>query len=499
MDISYDELKENNEQLRTEINQYRIQLAELHHKDYQVPDGSIRDELQSICRAIDTWISYASDGQGDRVRKRFKLAIENEENDARLSDLGLQPERPATSDAKLKEFKCLGELQDFILTLVIGRCIFTSILAQVYPVGITEEQLRSTVCQWKSDTLKAFCASESFSKMHNKALLEYEQDLMLDLIYWLGEDRFGAYKDRLKESVFDPAVKLHLDMRCSSREYEVIWMPENPKLDATIVQELAHTWTLKDISSWRPVSSLDPDHGLHWLFPGLTSIGTEDGEKLELVKPVMVVYKRPPPLQSKRSLPPSTSSSPGPNETSSGQHTKDSTPKHYKASKDTSSGASKQGFMSRAASNLSSILSPTPSRKPEETRPPPKRTDTGASSTRRPSHDPSREARRKTPMHPDEEAHPSDPYQGYSRSSDQEAPASPSYQGQYPFHSDHASYSTHVPLSSEPLELDYTYVDPEEMQRMYYRKGYQSASVRHSPAHGNEYGSGGHYQSPGPS
>lgn len=140
MDISYDELRVENEQLRTDLNQHRLRLAELSHKEYQIPDGSIRDELQKICRAIDSWIAYASEGQAEHIKKKFQSAIDNEGREPRLVSLGLEPQRPATSDPKLKSFESLEELPDFILTLAIGKYVFGHILARDYPVGMTESQ-----------------------------------------------------------------------------------------------------------------------------------------------------------------------------------------------------------------------------------------------------------------------------------------------------------------------------------------------------------------------
>lgn len=313
------------------------------------------------------------------------------------------------------------------------------------------------VCQWRSDTLKAFCTSDYFIEEHESHIHQYKRHLKDELIYWVGGEQFKKHESRLEGQIFEPAVKLHLDMKCSSREYEVIWRPDIPSSDDEDSQRSLPSWDLKDIDSWRPVASIEPDHGVYCLYPGLASLDAETDERLELVKPVMVVYRNPPLAQPKRSLPPSARSSPGPVD-SSAASTKDSSAKHHKSLKDSSSTAKPGVF-----NGFANIWRSGTSRK-QEHKQSPKRVD-GGSASRRPSQDPgmiSRDSKKKSfsQSHPDEELDTSNSYSRYPRiATSQQTSGSPSYRPLSPLYAPsqphvQSNYSTSIHVvTREPSDI----------------------------------------------
>ncbi|KAL1962683.1 hypothetical protein VTN77DRAFT_9317 [Rasamsonia byssochlamydoides] len=331
MDMSADarELREENQRLRSELYECTLRLAELSHRDFQVPDGAVRDDYQKICQAIETWIDYASRDEDGDFQDIYRDALDREQRTHKLRHLGLDPERRAASDPKLKELKNLETVHYFILSLVIGRHIF-DLLQQPYPVGMTKEQramledieaemLRmgkapSRVYQWKSETLTALCASESFKKRKEEEVSVLWHELKDELSGWLsGGDTFSKHKDRLRQEVLESAVHLHQAMRCSIQQYMVSWRPEDgQQADTDSIGETDSAWTSKDLATWRTVtSSNDAGHHFHRLYPGVIRLAMEEGqEKLQLVKPVMVVHKTPGPYHARRWIISSAHSSP---------------------------------------------------------------------------------------------------------------------------------------------------------------------------------------------
>lgn len=133
-------LRRENDELRKQFKASTLHLAELAHKEYQVPDGSIREGYQQICRAIESWIDYASsDGPAD-FRNRFKEALKTEEKAHKLRDIGFEYQRPAASDKVLDWMKNLDMLHYYILSLTIGKYVSSDILMERYPIGTTEPQ-----------------------------------------------------------------------------------------------------------------------------------------------------------------------------------------------------------------------------------------------------------------------------------------------------------------------------------------------------------------------
>jgi hypothetical protein len=133
-------LRRENEALKRELKETTLQLAALAHKEYQVPDGSIRDDYEKICRAIESWIDYACSDQLGEFKYRYREALKIEDKTHRLRFIGLEFERPATSDLTLDWLKKQDMLHYYILSLTIGRYIFLEILMKPYPVGTTQSQ-----------------------------------------------------------------------------------------------------------------------------------------------------------------------------------------------------------------------------------------------------------------------------------------------------------------------------------------------------------------------
>ncbi len=124
-------LRRENEALRRELKEATIHLAALAHKEYQVPDGSIRDNYQKICRAIESWVDYACSD---------KDALKMEDKNHKLKFLSLEPKPLAVSDPMLDWLRNLEMLHFYILSLTIGKYIFCEMLMKPYPVGTTQDQ-----------------------------------------------------------------------------------------------------------------------------------------------------------------------------------------------------------------------------------------------------------------------------------------------------------------------------------------------------------------------
>lgn len=131
-------LRKENEELKRELKASTLHLAALAHKEYQVPDGSIREDYEKLCRAIETWIDYASSNETGDFRNRFKEALKIEEKTHRLRDIGIEYQSPAALDPRLDWLR-IDMLHYFILSLVIGKYVF-EILRRQYPIGVTETQ-----------------------------------------------------------------------------------------------------------------------------------------------------------------------------------------------------------------------------------------------------------------------------------------------------------------------------------------------------------------------
>jgi hypothetical protein len=128
------------------------------------------------------------------------------------------------------------------------------------------------------------------------------RELVKELRYWIEEKPLGEHEDNLWDDIFIPAARLHRSIKCSTRDYILKWA------EATRNQfpKKASPWTLKNIQTWRTVSynALDESYRVfHGLAPGLFRCEVGDEADLELVKPVVVIYKR----EQQRSIPPSPS------------------------------------------------------------------------------------------------------------------------------------------------------------------------------------------------
>jgi hypothetical protein len=150
-------LTEENERLKRELYETNIRLAMAAHKEYQVPDGSIRDDYRKLCSAIETWIDYVSEESDDDFseyfRDKYREALRRGDKNQTLRDLGIDWHRSAHSDPFLNWLKDLDTLHYYILSLTIGKSIFFGILMRKYPVGTTGPQ-RMTFASIEAEMLR---------------------------------------------------------------------------------------------------------------------------------------------------------------------------------------------------------------------------------------------------------------------------------------------------------------------------------------------------------
>jgi len=89
-------------------------------------------------------------------------------------------------------------------------------------------------------------------------------------------------------------------MRTSIRQYDM----QRPKFRSGTIPEQAldASWTLKDIGTWRKVKKINEIEGVFYcLYLAIVRLGVGDEERVELVKPVVVV-KVPLPSQKSESF-----------------------------------------------------------------------------------------------------------------------------------------------------------------------------------------------------
>ncbi|KAG9237960.1 hypothetical protein BJ875DRAFT_480770 [Amylocarpus encephaloides] len=320
-------LKSENEALKCALKEATLQLAALAHKEYQVPDGSIRDDYEKRCRAIEIWIDYACSDQPNDFRNKYREALKNEDKTHRLETLGIGLQGPATSDPTLEWRKKLDTLHYYILSLTIGRYVFQEILMRPYPVGTTPSQesaflsiekemlkmgkTKSKKNQWRSDTLRALCSSKSFHSRHQYELSRLWEPLQGDLTYWLKSGCLSKHKARLQREIFAPAVKLHREILFSTQQYEFNFITTRDlQFVPKVGLEEAIPYIGKDITTWKTMTDEFTYTNFQCIYPSLAAYDMEAENKSELVKPVVAVYKHNFPPVAKLSTASSASSSP---------------------------------------------------------------------------------------------------------------------------------------------------------------------------------------------
>ncbi|KAF5870492.1 uncharacterized protein Bfra_009880 [Botrytis fragariae] len=306
-DCEKEHLRKENEELKRELKASTLHLATLAHKEYQVPDGSIREDYQRICRAFETWIDYASsDGPGD-FKTKFRDALKSEEKTYTLRAIGIEYQPPAASDPKLDCLKSSDMLHYLILSLLIGKYVFYAILKRQYPLGVTESQedtllgiekemvrmgkAKSKISQWKADSLAALCASREYKDEQSKLLSRLQNALERDLSFWFDFGPSSRSKSRLRTEILEPSVKLHLEMQCSTQNYEFV--------DETYFQSRRNSSNgeysldvVKEISTWKTITSDGTEDVFQCVYPGLVVHSMETEDVSELVGPIMAVYKK---------------------------------------------------------------------------------------------------------------------------------------------------------------------------------------------------------------
>ncbi|KAG4032859.1 hypothetical protein MFRU_006g03200 [Monilinia fructicola] len=214
-------------------------------------------------------------------------------------------------------------LHYFILSLTIGKYVFSEILMTPYPIGVTEPQqatflsieeemsrmgkAKSKITQWRSDTLTALCSSKSYQDEQKRQLLSIQNALGKDLSFWCGNSGYQRLKDRLHREIIDPSVRVHQEMKCSTRKYDLIRESDAQfKRSSSSEQYASHI--VKEVKTWKTMTSDGTERVLQCLYPGIVVYDMEAEERSELLGPVMAVYKRASP-QARRSATSSARSS----------------------------------------------------------------------------------------------------------------------------------------------------------------------------------------------
>jgi hypothetical protein len=110
--------------------------------------------------------------------------------------------------------------------------------------------------------------------------------LLTKLRHWIRLGRPSSHRADLWNNIFDPALKLHQAMACSSTKYEF----RHADFTRGTVPEKSGPWIVKNIKTWTQISSNDVDWvPFHYQSPGLYRIDKD--KDLELVRPVVIAFK----------------------------------------------------------------------------------------------------------------------------------------------------------------------------------------------------------------
>lgn len=325
-DIPAQSLGEENARLKADLEECKIRLFELLYEDNQVSDGSIRKEYDDICESIEKWIDEVFK-ECDFTR-RFNVVLKREPH--KLAKLGIDPE---IQDSELEDDGAPGmawlsrqeTCNHIVLSLAIWDILENYIFCKQFPVGTTKDQTvlfedilnvknkgqDEGACltrlpfephidsepagtlirarKWRSETVTAMTKTLGFKDSLEQMSKSIFRELVKDMRYWV-EIAFHDHEDELREDIFIPAIQLHCSMTCSTRDY--VLKPANVIRNQAPTK--ASSWTLRDILTWRKVGYNANDgsqRALYGMTPGLYRCGVNKEADLELVKPVVVVYK----------------------------------------------------------------------------------------------------------------------------------------------------------------------------------------------------------------
>jgi hypothetical protein len=135
----------------------------------------------------------------------------------------------------------------------------------------------------------ALTATGAFDeKKMERTLDKMFQDLLKNLEYWLGKETLSEkHRRRLRDQVFEPAVKLHNMLQCSIQRY-TIDVGQKEEIRPPIIPE--GSWRFKNLLTWKHVERDDVDYAFACLSPRLY-LKEERGETRELVQPVLLAYE----------------------------------------------------------------------------------------------------------------------------------------------------------------------------------------------------------------
>jgi hypothetical protein len=126
-------------------------------------------------------------------------------------------------------------------------------------------------------------AFKSRQQEYSKTLFER---LLTKLKHWIRLVTLSSHQADLWNNIFDPALKLHQAMACSSTQYEF----RHADFTRGTVPEKSALWVVRNIKTWTLISSNDVDWvPFHYQSPGLYRIDKD--KDLELVRPVVIAFK----------------------------------------------------------------------------------------------------------------------------------------------------------------------------------------------------------------
>ncbi|KUI66986.1 hypothetical protein VM1G_02305 [Cytospora mali] len=327
-----EKLRQENEQLRTDLEDCKDQLFDILQKDNDIPEQDIKDSFARIFTGIDSWIDEISSESGFEAdfKSRYLQNLHANDKKKKFADLGLDLRYYTNISwlVELSKSKCCHivvislAISDF-LTHEVFRKEKTNEWGNLYPHGIddddvnflvrVQEDMRDNlkrdepeISRWRRQAVSALLTELKTKEAVEKTSANLLGRLKQNLEPWLG-DLSNELSELLKTNVIMRAT-MTLDMICRSNKIYVI--ESHNVIPGPVLNEMEKSWPAREISSWRKMTASSMTGLLLCLYPGVLRVGESGQGEVILVKPTLLGYKNlefqppPTPLPSRSPSPP---------------------------------------------------------------------------------------------------------------------------------------------------------------------------------------------------
>jgi hypothetical protein len=315
-------LKAQNSKLLADLEEATSLIFSTKHRHERTSDVTIRDEYTAVCSAIDNWaLKTTVDFRKADFRRRYEELLGRGHDHHRGSRWSVPDALSGDELSRSDNFGC------FILSWEVMRWLYEKVFRHRYPIGVTREQQnllatiedgmespsmkrgmwtlhsvpssrvlvnsdfidKASIAQWRSETLFALTAHPSFEQ-EKKSCAEsiLAQGIEVISIWLPTRNPFPDNGARLRRDFLDPALKLHLAMCTSTKQYEMSYRPQFA--EQSLSDERSQHVTLRDFATWGRVKNpSDVQANLSVLYPALSRLDNEGRVEEVLAAAVLVV------------------------------------------------------------------------------------------------------------------------------------------------------------------------------------------------------------------